>query len=93
MIVDLANFVYNFGFLSLRVQKFLYNSLFDFSMNLDPNQVIFDFMDFSLSFLSKYIKIPNFSPQFIIRFDRISKDLSKFPYFFMDSTLIHHYTP
>ena len=42
-IVDLANFVFNFLFLSLRVQKFLSNSLIDFSANLDPNLVILYF--------------------------------------------------
>ena len=30
--------------------------LFDFSENLDPNQVIFDSVDSSLSYLSKFIK-------------------------------------
>ena len=38
--------------------KFL---LFDFSANLDPNQVIFDYVDSSMSSLSKIIKIPYFS--------------------------------
>ena len=65
-IVDLVNFIFNFGFLSLDVQKFLSNLLFDFSTNLDPNLVIFSFVNSSLSSLSKSIKIPNFSPQFII---------------------------
>ena len=41
MIIDLVNFVFNFEFLSLHVQKFLSNSLIDFSANLDPNRVIF----------------------------------------------------
>ena len=92
-ILDLVNFIFTFGFLSLHVQKFLSNSLFDFSTNLDPNLVIFYSLNSSLSSLSKSIKIPNFSPQFIIRFDQISRDLSKFPYFSVDSTLIHYYTP
>ena len=65
-IVDLVNFAFNFGFLSLHVQKFLSNSLFDFSVNLDPNPVIFYSVDSYLSSISKSIKIPNFSPQFII---------------------------
>ena len=82
--VDLVNCIYNFKFLTLLVQKFLPNLLFDFSSNLDPNQVIFDSVDSSLSSLSKSIKIPNFSPQFIVQFDWISKDLSKFPYLFVD---------
>ena len=51
--MDLVNFVFNFGFLSLRVWKFLPNLIFDFFANLDPNRVIFDFVDLSLSFLSK----------------------------------------
>ena len=76
MIVDLVNLVFNFEFLSLRVRKFLPNSLFDFSANLDRNQVIFDFVDSSLSSHSKYVKIPNFSPEFIVGFGQISKDLS-----------------
>ena len=90
MIVDFFNFIFNFGFLSLHFRKFISNSLIDFSANLDPNRVIFYLMDLSLSSLSKSIKIPNSSPQFIILFDRISKVLSKFPYFSVDSTLIHH---
>ena len=69
MIVDLVNFIFNFRFLFLRVWKFLSNFLFDFSANLDPNRVIFDSVDLSLSSLSKYIKISNFSPHFIIQFD------------------------
>ena len=64
-IINLANFIFNFGFLSLRARKFLSNLLFDFFANLDPNRVIFDSVDFSLSSLSKSIKIPNFSPHFI----------------------------
>ena len=58
MIVDLVNFIFYFGFLFLCVQKFLSYSLFDFSANLDPNQVIFDSMDSSLILfpnLSKYL--------------------------------------
>ena len=91
-IVDFNNFRFYFGFLSLRAQTFLSNSLINFSTSLDPNRVIFYSVDLSLSSLSKSINFPSLSPQFIIRFDRISKDLSKIPYFSMDSTLIHHYT-
>ena len=78
-ILDLVNFIFNLGFLPLRVQKFLPNLLFDFSANLDPNRVIFYSVDSSLSSLSKSIKIPNFSPHFIIQFDQISKNTSKIP--------------
>ena len=91
-IVDLVNLVSNFRFLSLRVRKFIPNSLFDFSANLEPSRVIFYSVDSSLSSLSKNTNFPNFSLQFIVLFDQISKDLSKFPYFSVDSTLIHHYT-
>ena len=45
----------------------------------DPNQVIFDSVDTSLSYLSKSTIFPNFSPQFIIQFDQFLKDLSKIP--------------
>ena len=48
----------------MRVRKFLSNSFIDFSANLDPNRVIFDLVDSSLSYLSKYTIFPNFSPQF-----------------------------
>ena len=58
-------------------------------MSLDPNSVIFDSMDLPSSLLSKNINCPNFSPSSIIRLDKISKDISKFPYFSKDSTLIH----
>ena len=68
-IVDLVIFVFNFGFLSLHVRKLLSTLLFDFSANLNMNQVIFYSMNLSLSFLFKSIKILNFSPQFIILFD------------------------
>ena len=34
--------------------------LLDFSANIDPNRVIFNFVDFSWSLLSKYSKFPNF---------------------------------
>ena len=71
--------------------KFLSNLLFDFSVYLDLNRVIFDSMDSSLSSLFKSITFPNFLPQLIIRFDQILKDISKFPYFSMDLTFIHHY--
>ena len=57
------------------MQKFISYSLDDFSANLDPNIVIFDSVDFSLSTLSKNYNFPNFLPHFIIRFDLISKDI------------------
>ena len=66
--------------------------LIDFSTNLDRNREIFDFVDLSLSYLYKSLNFLDFSPQFIVRFDQISKDLSKFPYFSVDLTLIHYYT-
>ena len=53
-------------FRSLCVRKILPNSLVDLSMNLDPNYVIFDFVDTSSSCLFKNIKILNFSPRFIV---------------------------
>ena len=92
MIVNLVNLVFDFGFLCNRIRKFLYNLLVDFSVNLDPNRVIFDSVDLSLSSLSKSNNFPNFSTQFIVRFDQISKYLFKIPYFSVDSTLIDHYT-
>ena len=49
-IIDLVNFIFNFGFLSLHVQKFLSNKLFDFSTNHDPNRVIFLFLGFVFEF-------------------------------------------
>ena len=58
-------------------QKFLSCSFDDFSANLDPNLVIFDFVDLSSSFLSKNIKTPNLYLHVIIQFDQISKDHSK----------------
>ena len=61
---------YNFQF-----RKFLSHSLDDFSVNLDPNFMIFDSVDSFSSLLSKNINFPNFSPHFIIRFDLISKDI------------------
>ena len=54
--------------------------------------MIFDSVDLSLSSLSKSIIFPNFLLKFIIRFDQIPKDLSKIPYFSVDSTLIYQYT-
>ena len=63
------------AFLSLWVQKFY---LIYLSVNLDPNQVIFDSVDFSSSYLSKNIKILNLSAQFILRFDQISKIPQKY---------------
>ena len=62
-----------------------YFLLIYFSMNLDPIYVIFDFVNSSLSYLSKNIKIRNFLIEFIGLFDRI-------PYFSVDWTLIHLYT-
>ena len=90
-IFNLVILVFNSEFLSFGIQKFLPNSLFDFSANPNPNRVIFDFIYSFLSSLSKSIKIV--ISQFIIRFDRISKDLSKFSYFSVELTLIHYYTP
>ena len=66
-------------FCYLHVQKFLLDLLVDFSANLDLNSVIFDSMDSFLSYLSKNIEIPNFSPQFILQFDQISKSSLKIP--------------
>ena len=57
-IVDLVNFIFNFRFLSLLVWKFLSNSLFDF-------------VDSSLSSLSKSIKM-------LISHLNLSSDLIKF---------------
>ena len=88
LISSLISVLYFFDF-----QKFLSTSLFDFSANSNPNRVIFDSVDLSLSYLFKSIIFPNFSPQFIVRFDQIPKDLSKISYFFVDLTLIYHYTP
>ena len=51
---------------SLFAMDFLSILLFDFSVNLDPNFVIFDSVDSSSSYLSKNIKIPNFSRQIIV---------------------------
>ena len=53
----------------LFVRKFLSNSLVDFSTNIDPNFVMFDFVDSPSSSLSNKIKISNFSPHFIVGFD------------------------
>ena len=98
-IVILVKFSFNFGvsqfliymFHDFQIWPFLSYSLDDFSVNLDLNFMTFDFVDSSSSLLSKSIKNPNFSPLFIIRFDLFSKDISKFPYFSFDLTLIHHY--
>ena len=78
---------------SSRVPKFLSTSIFDFSVITNPNRVIFDSTDRSLSLLSKNTIFPNFSPQFIVQFDQILKDISKIPKFPVDSTRIYHYTP
>ena len=50
-------------------------------MITNPNRVIFDSVDTSLSYLSKSTIFPNLYHQFIVRFDQIPKDLSKIPYF------------
>ena len=47
--------------------------------------MIFDSVDLSLSYLSITNSLSDF--------DQIPKDLSKIPYFPVDSTLIYHYTP
>ena len=60
-------------------RNFSLSLLVDFSANLDPNSMIFDSMDSILSYLSKSIKIPNFSPHFIVQFDQILKNTSKIP--------------
>ena len=52
----------------------------DFSTNIDPNWAIFYSLSFLWSLLSKYTKIPNFSPQFVIRLDRILRIPKKFPW-------------
>ena len=65
IIIDLVNFVFS-DFSLLVFKKFLSNSMFNFSMNLDLNRAIFHSVDSSFSSLSKSITIPNFSPQFII---------------------------
>ena len=56
-------------------------------MNLDPNYVIFNFVDSMLSSLSKYIKIPNFLAHFIeilnfnlIKFQRIHRKYHNSPW-------------
>ena len=77
---------------SSRFQKFLSTSIFDFSVITNPNRVIFDSTDRSLSLLSKNTIFPNFSPQFIVQFDQILKDISKISKFPVDSTRIYHYT-
>ena len=77
---------------SSRFLKFLSTSIFDFSVITNPNRVIFDSTDRSLSLLSKNTIFPNFSPQFIVQFDQILKDISKISKFPVDSTRIYHYT-
>ena len=50
-----------FTIFSLFVIDFsLLMTILDFSMNIDPNQVIFDSVDFSWNLLSKSSEIPNF---------------------------------
>ena len=77
---------------SSRFRKFLSTSIFDFSVITNPNRVIFDSTDRFLSLLSKNTIFPNFSPQFIVQFDQILKDISKISKFPVDSTRIYHYT-
>ena len=48
-----------------------YHSFDDFFVNLDPNLVIFDSMDSSVSFLSKDTEFPNFCLHVIVQFDQI----------------------
>ena len=45
----------------------------------------------NLNFKNSYF--PNISPQFIVQFDQILKDISKISKFPVDSTCIYHYTP
>ena len=52
-----------------------FNLLVNFSANLDPNSAIFDFVDSLSSLLSENRNCPNFSADFIVRFDQISKDI------------------
>ena len=52
-------------------QKFLSCLFDDFFVNLDPNLVIFDSMDSSVSFLSKDTEFPNFCLHVIVQFDQI----------------------
>ena len=80
-------------FRSSNFQKFLSTSLFDFSANTNPNRVTFDSVASSLSYIFKSTIFPNFYHQLIVQFDQIPKDLSKIPYFSVDSTLIYHSTP
>ena len=54
--------------------------------------MILDSVDSFWSYLPKNTIFPNFSPQFIVQFDQIPKDISKIPKFPVDSTLIYHYT-
>ena len=72
--VDLVNFNCD-----LLVQKFLSDSLVDFFMNFDPISVIFDSIDSPSSSCSKFMKTPKISPHFMVRFDRISKNILKLP--------------
>ena len=53
-------------FLSLFMIKFSLLILLHSSTNIDPNQVIFDYVDSSWSSLSKKTNVPNFSPLIII---------------------------
>ena len=61
--------------------------MFDFSVITNLNRAIFYSTGRSLSYLSKNTIFPNFSPQFIVQFDQIPKDISKIPKFPVDSTL------
>ena len=61
-----------FSLFTIRIS--LQTLLVDFSANLDPNSMIFDAVDFILSYISKNIEIPNLSPYLIFRFDQILKN-------------------
>ena len=59
------------------MHKFIFDLLIDFSTNLDPNFVIFDYVDLPSSYISKNIKIPNvylISSSNLIEFQRIHKN-------------------
>ena len=74
-------------FRDLLVQKFLSDSLVNYSANLDPNSVIFYSVDLPSSSLSYYIKTHNFSPHFIVRFHQILKNTSK------NTFILHGFDP
>ena len=75
--------MFYFEFRSLRVQKFLSNLLFDFSVNLDPNRMIFDSMDSSsssLSNLSIFLISHHNSLSNLIEFQKISQNSIIYPW-------------